>query len=70
MRESQDVQDEGRKWPRHDRDLSHMDQPFQLAACAEMRWRDRPITWRAEMNWPFIAKAPFDIEGCLIPCGG
>lgn len=44
-----------------------MDQPFQLAACAEMLWRDRPIIWRAEMNWPFIAKALFD---CLIPCGG
>ncbi|MCU0904648.1 MAG: hypothetical protein MUE83_12335 [Tabrizicola sp.] len=40
-----------------------MDQPFQLAACAEMLWRDRPIAWRAarqqEMgfgvgpwNWP------------------
>ena len=39
------------------------DQPFQLAACAEMLWRDRPIDWRAarltEMgfgvglwNWP------------------
>lgn len=38
-------------------------QPFQLAACAEMLWRDRPIDWRAsrlkEMgfgvglwNWP------------------
>jgi hydroxypyruvate isomerase len=37
--------------------------PFQLAACAEMLWRDRPISWRAsrlkEMgfgvglwNWP------------------
>jgi hydroxypyruvate isomerase len=22
-------------------------QPFQLAACAEMLWRDRPIAWRA-----------------------
>ncbi|MFM2388697.1 MAG: hypothetical protein RLZZ437_252, partial [Pseudomonadota bacterium] len=20
---------------------------FQLAACAEMLWRDRPISWRA-----------------------
>ncbi|KEP69307.1 hydroxypyruvate isomerase [Thioclava dalianensis] len=40
-----------------------MEQPFQLAACAEMLWRDRPIEWRAarltEMgfgvglwNWP------------------
>lgn len=40
-----------------------MSQPFQLAACAEMLWRDRPIEWRAarlhEMgfgvglwNWP------------------
>ena len=40
-----------------------IDQPFQLAACAEMLWRDRPIDWRAarltEMgfgvglwNWP------------------
>ncbi|KUM27522.1 hydroxypyruvate isomerase [Mesorhizobium loti] len=40
-----------------------MGQPFQLAACAEMLWRDRPIEWRAarlkEMgfqvglwNWP------------------
>ena len=40
-----------------------MTQPFQLAACAEMLWRDRPIDWRAsrltEMgfgvglwNWP------------------
>lgn len=40
-----------------------MTQPFQLAACAEMLWRDRPIEWRAarltEMglgvglwNWP------------------
>lgn len=39
------------------------DQPFQLAACAEMLWRERPIDWRAarltEMgfgvglwNWP------------------
>jgi len=40
-----------------------MDQPFQLAACAEMLWQDKPIDWRAsrlkEMgfgvglwNWP------------------
>ena len=40
-----------------------MEQPFILAACAEMLWRDRPIEWRAarlaEMgfevglwNWP------------------
>ncbi len=40
-----------------------MSSPFQLAACAEMIWRDRPIEWRAsrlkEMgfgvglwNWP------------------
>ncbi|QPZ92867.1 TIM barrel protein [Thioclava electrotropha] len=40
-----------------------MEQPFQLAACAEMLWPDRPIEWRAarltEMgfgvglwNWP------------------
>ncbi|MDB6177339.1 TIM barrel protein [Paracoccus sp. Z330] len=40
-----------------------MTQPFQLAACAEMLWRNRPIEWRAarltEMglgvglwNWP------------------
>ncbi len=40
-----------------------MTQPFQLAACAEMLWQDRPIDWRAsrltEMgfgvglwNWP------------------
>ncbi len=40
-----------------------MTQPFQLAVCAEMLWRDRPIEWRAarltEMglgvglwNWP------------------
>lgn len=40
-----------------------MSLPFQLAACAEMMWRDRPIEWRAsrlkEMgfgvglwNWP------------------
>ncbi|TMV85491.1 TIM barrel protein, partial [Thioclava sp. BHET1] len=40
-----------------------MDQSFELAACAEMIWRDRPIEWRAarltEMgfgvglwNWP------------------
>lgn len=40
-----------------------MDQPFTLAACAEMLWRDRPMEWRcaklAEMgfqvgfwNWP------------------
>jgi len=40
-----------------------MDQPFTLAACAEMLWRDRPIEWRCarlkEMgfevglwNWP------------------
>ncbi len=40
-----------------------MSTPFQLAACAEMLWRDRPIEWRcarlAEMgfhvglwNWP------------------
>lgn len=40
-----------------------MTQPFQLAACAEMLWQDRPIEWRAarltEMgfgvglwNWP------------------
>ncbi len=40
-----------------------MEQPFVLAACAEMIWRDRPIEWRAarlaEMgfqvglwNWP------------------
>jgi hydroxypyruvate isomerase len=38
-------------------------QPFQLAACAEMLWRDRPIAWRAARlhelgfgvglwNWP------------------
>jgi hydroxypyruvate isomerase len=24
-----------------------MTQPFQLAACAEMLWRDKPIEWRA-----------------------
>jgi hydroxypyruvate isomerase len=46
----------------HDRE-DHMSLPFQLAACAEMIWRDRPIEWRAsrlkEMgfgvglwNWP------------------
>ena len=40
-----------------------MDHPFQLAACAEMLWQDKPIEWRAarlsEMgfgvglwNWP------------------
>ncbi|MBZ9795571.1 TIM barrel protein [Mesorhizobium sp. ES1-4] len=40
-----------------------MSQPFQLAACAEMLWRDRPMAWRVarlhEMgfgvglwNWP------------------
>ena len=40
-----------------------MTQPFTLAACAEMLWRDKPIAWRAsrlkEMgfgvglwNWP------------------
>ncbi|WP_330647034.1 TIM barrel protein [Thioclava sp. FTW29] len=40
-----------------------MTQPFQLAACAEMLWRDKPIEWRAARlteqglgvglwNWP------------------
>ncbi|MDE1157170.1 MAG: TIM barrel protein [Neorhizobium sp.] len=40
-----------------------MDQPFTLAACAEMLWRDRPIEWRCAQlkelgfevglwNWP------------------
>lgn len=40
-----------------------MSQPFSLAACAEMLWRDRPIAWRAARlkelgfgvglwNWP------------------
>lgn len=40
-----------------------MNSPFQLAACAEMLWRDRPIEWRASRlkelgfgvglwNWP------------------
>lgn len=40
-----------------------MKQPFQLAACAEMLWKDRPIEWRASRlkelgfgvglwNWP------------------
>lgn len=40
-----------------------MGQPFTLAACAEMLWRDRPIEWRCEQlkdlgfqvglwNWP------------------
>jgi hydroxypyruvate isomerase len=40
-----------------------MAQPFTLAACAEMLWRDRPIEWRAARldelgfqvglwNWP------------------
>jgi hydroxypyruvate isomerase len=40
-----------------------MSSPFQLAACAEMLWRDRPIEWRASKlkdmgfgvglwNWP------------------
>ncbi|TQS69915.1 TIM barrel protein [Rhodobacteraceae bacterium] len=40
-----------------------MPQPFQLAACAEMLWRDKPIEWRAARlkerglgvglwNWP------------------
>ena len=40
-----------------------MSSPFQLAACAEMIWRDRPIEWRASRlnelgfgvglwNWP------------------
>lgn len=40
-----------------------MSQPFQLAACAEMLWRDKPIEWRAKRltelgfqvglwNWP------------------
>lgn len=40
-----------------------MPQPFQLAACAEMLWRDKPIEWRAKRltelgfqvglwNWP------------------
>ena len=24
-----------------------MSQPFQLAACAEMLWPDRPVEWRA-----------------------
>jgi hydroxypyruvate isomerase len=43
--------------------LSRFDMTFQLAACAEMLWRDKPIDWRAsrlkEMgfgvglwNWP------------------
>jgi hydroxypyruvate isomerase len=42
---------------------NNLTQPFQLAACAEMLWRDKPIEWRAarltEMgfgvglwNWP------------------
>ena len=63
LRESEDLQDEGRERPRHGRDLSIMGQPFQLAACAEMLWRDRPIAWRAARlhelgfgvglwNWP------------------
>ncbi len=25
-----------------------MDQPFTLAACAEMLWRDRPVEWRVK----------------------
>jgi len=40
-----------------------MDQPFALAACAEMLWREKPIEWRAKRltelgfgvglwNWP------------------
>jgi hydroxypyruvate isomerase len=40
-----------------------MGQPFQLAACAEMLWRDKPMAWRASRlkelgfgvglwNWP------------------
>jgi len=40
-----------------------MNQPFQLAACAEMLWRDKPMEWRVKRltelgfqvglwNWP------------------
>ncbi len=25
-----------------------MKQPFELSACAEMPWRDKPMDWRLE----------------------
>ena len=51
-----------------------MSLPFQLAACAEMIWRDRPIEWRAsrlkEMgfgvglwNWPEHDLAKLEATG-------
>jgi hydroxypyruvate isomerase len=57
----------------HDRE-DHMSLPFQLAACAEMIWRDRPIEWRAsrlkEMgfgvglwNWPEHDLAKLEATG-------
>jgi len=36
---------------------------FQLAACAEMLWQDKPIHWRAVWRWALeLARVGF---GCL-----
>ncbi|MBZ5759942.1 MULTISPECIES: TIM barrel protein [Rhizobium] len=51
-----------------------MKSPFQLAACAEMLWRDRPIEWRASRlkelgfgvglwNWPEHDLAKLEATG-------
>ncbi len=51
-----------------------MSQPFQLAACAEMRWLNKPMDWRAvrltEMgfgvglwNWPDLDLAKLEAVG-------
>ena len=51
-----------------------MNSPFQLAACAEMLWRDRPIEWRASRlkelgfgvglwNWPDHDLAKLEATG-------
>ncbi len=51
-----------------------MNSPFQLAACAEMLWRDRPIEWRASRlkelgfgvglwNWPEHDLAKLEATG-------
>ncbi|WP_242679188.1 hypothetical protein [Rhodobacter calidifons] len=51
---------------------------FQLAACAEMLWRDRPIAWRASRlketgfgvglwNWPNRELAALERTGATFP---
>ncbi|MEX8495554.1 hypothetical protein [Sphaerotilus sp.] len=40
-----------------------MNAPFVLAACAEMLWNDRPMSWRLSR----LAEMGFEVGGCNWP---